>query len=124
MQFTNGLPMEGMIFHLYQSYRNILSPHNDMQFTNGIPIVRIPFHWSLFVSIGQHSLGTGDVERSHRKNDTLIIRDFRVEDAGNYICVATSAGVFNTETISDVEVFKERGTGNIYCMNYLSYKAG
>ena len=56
MQFTNGLPIEGMIFHLYQSYKNILSPHNEMQFTNGIPIVRIPFHWSLFVSIGQPSL--------------------------------------------------------------------
>ena len=55
MQFTNGLPIEGMIFHLYQSYKNILSPHNEMQFTNGIQIVRIPFHWSLFVSIGQPS---------------------------------------------------------------------
>jgi len=31
------------------------------------------------------------------------------EDAGNYICVATSAGVFDIETISDVEVRKPRG---------------
>ena len=47
--------MEWMIFHSYQSYKNILSPHNEMQFTNGIPIVRIPFHWGLFVSIVQPS---------------------------------------------------------------------
>ena len=62
------------------------------------------------------------VGRSHRKKDALVIRDFRAGDAGIYICVATSAGVFNTETISDVEVVKERGTGNIYCTNYRSYK--
>ena len=57
------------------------------------------------------------VGRSHRKNDALIIRDFRVEDAGVYICVATSAGVFDTETISDVEVVKGRGTGKFHCIN-------
>ena len=44
------------------------------------------------------------VGRSHKINDGLIIRDLREEDAGNYICVARSAGVFDTETISDVEV--------------------
>ena len=55
------------------------------------------------------------VGRSHRTNDALIIRDFRARDAGIYICVATSAGVFNIETISDVEV----GTGRIH---YHSYK--
>ena len=53
------------------------------------------------------------VERSHRKNDALIIRNFRAGDAGIYICVATSAGVFDTETISDVEAVKGRGTGKI-----------
>ena len=44
--------------------------------------------------------------RSHRTNDALIIRDFRAGDAGIYICVATSAGVSNTKTISHVEVAK------------------
>ncbi|KAL9969446.1 hypothetical protein ACROYT_G021664 [Oculina patagonica] len=44
------------------------------------------------------------VGRSHRTNDALVIRDLKEEDAGNYICVATSAGVFAIETISDVEV--------------------
>ena len=62
------------------------------------------------------------VERSHTTNDALIIRDFREEDAGIYICVATSAGVFNIETISDAEVVRARGTGKIHCMNYHSYK--
>ena len=56
------------------------------------------------------------VGRSHRTNHALIIRDLRVGDAGNYICVATSAGVFDTETISDVEVVKGRGTGKIHRM--------
>ena len=47
--------------------------------------------------------------RSHRTNDGLIIRDFREEDSGIYICVATSAGVLDVEAISDVEVRKPRG---------------
>ena len=44
------------------------------------------------------------VGRSHRRNDSLVIRDFRVGDAGIYICVATSAGVFQIEAISNVQV--------------------
>ena len=57
------------------------------------------------------------VGRSHITNDAVIIRGFRAGDSGIYICVATSAGVFNTETISDVEVVKGRGTGKLHCMN-------
>ena len=57
------------------------------------------------------------VGRSDRTNNALIIRDFRVEDAGNYICVATSAGVFDTEAMSDVEVVKGRGTGKLHYIN-------
>ena len=50
------------------------------------------------------------VGRSHRTDDdALVLRDLKEEDAGNYICVATSAGVFDIETISDVEVRKPRG---------------
>ena len=48
------------------------------------------------------------VGRSDRTNDSLVLSDLKEEDAGNYICVATSAGVFDIETISDVEV-KTRG---------------
>ena len=50
------------------------------------------------------------VGRSHRTDDdALVLRDLKEEAAGNYICVATSAGVFDIETISDVEVRKPRG---------------
>ena len=48
------------------------------------------------------------VGRSHRTNDALVVRDLKEEDAGNYFCVATSAGVFDVEAISAVEV-KARG---------------
>ena len=44
------------------------------------------------------------VGRSHRTNDALIVTGLKKEDAGNYICVATSAGVFSIEAISDVRV--------------------
>jgi len=44
------------------------------------------------------------VGRSHRTNDALVLRDLKKEDAGIYVCVATSAGVFDIEAISDVEV--------------------
>ena len=44
-----------------------------------------------------------------QKEGALILRDLRREDAGNYICVATSAGVFDVEAISSVEVRKPRG---------------
>jgi len=47
------------------------------------------------------------MERSHWTTDALIIRDFRVVDAGIYICVATSAGVFHTETISALRLLRE-----------------
>ena len=47
--------------------------------------------------------------RSHRTNKVLTIRDLRGEDSGNYICMATSAGVFHIEAISYVEVREERG---------------
>ena len=48
------------------------------------------------------------VGRSHRTNDALVIRDLKEGDAGNYICLATSAGAVYVETISDVQV-KSRG---------------
>jgi len=48
------------------------------------------------------------VGRNDKRKDALIIRDLREDDAGNYICVATSSGVFHIEAISYVEV-KTRG---------------
>ena len=50
--------------------------------------------------------------KSHRTNDALVLRDLREEDAGNYICVATSAGVFDIEAVSYVEV-SARGKGKL-----------
>ena len=52
------------------------------------------------------------VGRSHRTNDALALRDLKKEDAGIYVCVATSAGVFDIEAISDVEVLA-RGKGKL-----------
>ena len=51
------------------------------------------------------------VGRSHRTQKALSITDLRKEDAGNYICVATSAGVFDIEAISDVRVDEPRASG-------------
>jgi len=54
------------------------------------------------------------VGRSDRKEEALILKDLRKEDAGVYICVATSAGVSNIEAISDVCVGPiASGTGKL-----------
>ena len=42
--------------------------------------------------------------RSHRTKDALVVGDLKKEDAGIYVCVATSAGVFDVEAISHVEL--------------------
>ena len=51
------------------------------------------------------------VGRSHGIEGALILRDLRREDAGIYMCVATSAGVFDIEAISDVRVDEPRASG-------------
>ena len=51
------------------------------------------------------------VGRSHGKKGALILRDLTREDAGIYRCVATSAGVFDIEAISDVRVDEPRASG-------------
>ena len=42
--------------------------------------------------------------RSQEINGALVIRGIRKEDAGNYICIATSARVFSVETVTSIEV--------------------
>ena len=42
--------------------------------------------------------------RSQQFNGALLIRDLREDDTGNYICTATSAEVFDVETVTYVEV--------------------
>ena len=44
------------------------------------------------------------VGRSQQINGALVIRDIIKNDQGNYICVATSSGVFDVETMTYVEV--------------------
>ena len=44
------------------------------------------------------------VGRSHQINGALVVRDTREDDSGSYICAATSAGVFDVETVTYVEV--------------------
>ena len=46
------------------------------------------------------------VRRSHVSKEALIINSVKLEDAGNYTCVATSAGVFSVEHGSYIEVTK------------------
>ena len=44
------------------------------------------------------------VGRSQQINGALVIRDTRENDTGNYICAARSAGVFNVETVTYVDI--------------------
>ena len=44
------------------------------------------------------------VGRNQQINGGLFIRNVKKEDAGNYICAATSAGVFDVETVTAVDV--------------------
>ena len=44
------------------------------------------------------------VGRSQQTNGALVIRDIKKVDAGNYICVATSAGVSDVETVTNFDV--------------------
>ncbi|XP_067051657.1 fibrinogen-like protein A isoform X3 [Acropora muricata] len=45
--------------------------------------------------------------RSQQIDGALVIRDVQKEDAGNYICVATSAGVFKAESGAYLEIRRQ-----------------
>ena len=47
------------------------------------------------------------VGRNQQINGVLVIRDITKKDAGHYICTATSAGVFDVETVT--LVYSSRG---------------
>ena len=49
------------------------------------------------------------VGRGQQINGALVIRATRKVDTGNYICTATSAGVFRVETVTFVEVKTFKG---------------
>ena len=44
------------------------------------------------------------VGRSQQINGGLVIRNIKKEDAGNYICAATIARVFDVETVTTIDV--------------------
>ncbi|XP_015765679.1 PREDICTED: MAM domain-containing glycosylphosphatidylinositol anchor protein 1-like isoform X3 [Acropora digitifera] len=44
------------------------------------------------------------VGRSQQINGALVIRNFQQSDAGNYICTATSASVFDVEAVTTLEM--------------------
>ena len=47
--------------------------------------------------------------RNQQINGALVIRDITKNDAGYYICTATSAGVFGVETMTHIQVYPPRG---------------
>ncbi|XP_068753339.1 uncharacterized protein [Montipora capricornis] len=51
--------------------------------------------------------------RNQQINGALVIRNVTKEDGGNYICVATSAGVSTIETVSYVEVRRPRDCSDL-----------
>ena len=55
--------------------------------------------------------------RSQQTNGVLVITNLRKEDAGNYICAATSAGVFNVEAVTFVEIREPRGEEIIFTVH-------
>ena len=48
-------------------------------------------------------------EQSQQINGALMIKGISMNDTGYYICVATSAGVFDVEAVTYVEVQKPKG---------------
>ena len=60
--------------------------------------------------------------RNQQINGALVIRNVQMEDAGNYICVATSAGVFVIETVSFVEIRHPRGKRRNVTSSILFFK--
>ena len=49
------------------------------------------------------------VGRNQQINGALVIRDIKKNDTGYYICTATSAGVFDVETMTHIQVYLRRG---------------
>ena len=58
------------------------------------------------------------VGRSQQISGALIITNVRQSDAGNYICTAVSAGVFDVEAVTLLEVHEKGGSiGQLqYCL--------
>ena len=65
------------------------------------------------------------VGRSQQMNGTLILRGLTLNDAGNYICVATITREHQVETVTNVEVYQPIARGCLLdCIHYLCYREG
>lgn len=51
------------------------------------------------------------VGKGLQTNGVLVLRNMEINDKGNYICAATSAGVFGVETVTYIEVL-----GKLRCL--------
>ena len=56
------------------------------------------------------------VGRGQQINGALVITNLQQSDAGNYICTATSAGVFNVEAVTTLEIQGTMVTLENYCV--------
>ena len=61
------------------------------------------------------------VGRSQQINGSLVIRDMTMNDKGNYICVATSAGVLKAEAVTYTEFQKGILTWMHFKIEYKPY---
>ena len=50
-------------------------------------------------------------------NGTLVVKDVKINDTGNYVCVATSAGVFDVEYVTYIDIKYHRG--RLYNSRYI-----
>ena len=63
------------------------------------------------------------VGRTQQINGALIITHIEMNDAGNYICVATSGRLFDVETVTYVQVVEGKGGPDFFYCNCLFYPA-
>ena len=56
------------------------------------------------------------VGRSQQINGALVITNLHQSDGGNFICTATSAGVFNVEAVTTLEIQGRVVTLENYCV--------
>ncbi|XP_068673405.1 uncharacterized protein [Montipora foliosa] len=61
------------------------------------------------------------VARSQQVSGALVITNFQQSDAGNYICTATSAGVFVVESVTSLD-FQEKALSSSSILNSLDAK--
>ena len=64
------------------------------------------------------------VGRSQQINGALVITNLQHSDAGNYICTATSASVFDVEAVTALEINDKRGEILLWNFNCLRKKYG